>query len=197
MDLDTLISQTTALSWDDPISHLESIISAAPSEESFALVGKIIAQKPPIPIKVKASLNKAWEFAVPFSFQTTNDPFKFIFSFSQKHHVSKILKLSTWNVNILLLVLKEWSPNLSLNEINFSMSTFWVQIHNLALRNMTRTNAVAIGLGLGKLLEVENFGVSGMICRSYLRILVEIDMMKPLKPVFCMIEKVVIPSGAS
>jgi hypothetical protein len=49
---------------------------------------------------------------------------------------------------------------------------------------MTRTNVVAIGLGLGKLLEVENFGESGMIYCSYLRILVEIDVRKPLNPGF-------------
>jgi hypothetical protein len=49
---------------------------------------------------------------------------------------------------------------------------------------MNRTNAVAIGLGIDKLLRVENLAESGFICRSYLRILVEIEVSCPLKPGF-------------
>lgn len=183
MDLDTLISQTSALSWDEPVNHLSQNADAT-TEGPFALVGKIIAQRPIIPLQVEASLIKAWHFAVPFSFQTTNNPYKFIFTFTQRHHKTRIMKQPTWNVKSSLLVLKEWSLDQTLNEIEFSTSSFWVQIHDLTLRNMTRTSAVAIGLGLGKLLEVENFEDSGMLCRSYLRIQVEFDVSKPLKPGF-------------
>ncbi|GLT55790.1 hypothetical protein SLA2020_288800 [Shorea laevis] len=47
---------------------------------------------------------------------------------------------------------------------------------------MVLKNAVAIGKSLGNLLEVENADSLSLICRSYLRILVEIDIRKPLEP---------------
>jgi hypothetical protein len=49
---------------------------------------------------------------------------------------------------------------------------------------MNRTNTISICLGLGNVLEVENIGELRLICQSYLRILVEIDATKPLKPGF-------------
>jgi hypothetical protein len=57
-------------------------------------------------------------------------------------------------------------------------------VHGLPLHNMTTKNAIAIGKGSGEFLKVEESGGILSTFRSYLRILVEINSNKPLKPSF-------------
>ncbi|KAG7943781.1 hypothetical protein I3843_15G061100, partial [Carya illinoinensis] len=53
------------------------------------------------------------------------------------------------------MMLREWPPGLSLQEVDLTYSTFWIQIHRLSLELITETNAEKIGLGLNKLLEID------------------------------------------
>jgi hypothetical protein len=179
MDLDTLIAQTVALSWDDPAS----LTSEDQPISNLGLFGFSITPKLQNINMVKDALKKAWSFAIPFR-TVAYARNKFIFTFTKPDHVSRILQQVTWNVNGSLLILKQWSPDLSLGEIQFTMAPFWVQAHGLPLKNMNLKNAVAIGKGLGNLLKVDHAESLGSIFRSYLRILVEIDIYKPLKAGF-------------
>jgi hypothetical protein len=49
---------------------------------------------------------------------------------------------------------------------------------------MAIKNAITIGKALGDILAVENLDTSGLVCRQYLRIQVNIDTSQPLKPGF-------------
>ena len=80
-DLDSLIAQTKALSWEDPSSQLESLPEQV-FEEYLPLVGHVISQKVHNNQAVYASLIKAWPFATPFSFAALG-PNLFLFKFSK------------------------------------------------------------------------------------------------------------------
>jgi hypothetical protein len=58
-DIDSLISQTTALTWEDPNSQLESIPLEQGSSELLPLVGRVISQKTLNNQSVNAVLTKA------------------------------------------------------------------------------------------------------------------------------------------
>ena len=58
---------------------------------------------------------------------------------------------------------------------------------------MSTKNGIAIGKGLGHLLKIEDASVVTSTFRSYLKILVEIDSLKPLKPGFSLAR----PDGAT
>jgi hypothetical protein len=45
VDLEALIAQTEAFSWEDPSSQLETLTHAMDFEEALPLVGHIISQK--------------------------------------------------------------------------------------------------------------------------------------------------------
>jgi hypothetical protein len=183
MDLEALISQTAALSWEDPSSQLETNLPNPATEECSPLVGILISQKIHNNQSVNAALTKAWDFAIPFSFAPLR-PNKFLFKFSKKEHLSRIQKFSTWNVNGSLLTLQQWSPKATMDELSSNLSPFWIQIHGLPLENMTIKNAVAIGKGIGEFLKVDDIEGDSITFRSYLRILVDINVQKPLKPGF-------------
>ena len=178
VDLEALIAQTEAFSWEDPSSQLETLTFAMIIEEAPPLVGYIISQKALSNHLVYAALTKSWPFAVPFSFSTLG-PNLFLFKFSKLEHIPRILDQVTWNVNGSLLALQKWSPSTTINELAFTVVPFWIQVHGLPLYNMTTKNAIAIGKGLGHLLKVEESGGVLSTFRSYLCILVEIDSNKP------------------
>jgi hypothetical protein len=183
LDLNSLIDQTEALSWDDPSSQLETQTNNPLQSNCLPLVGQLISQRTHNNQSVNAALKKAWEFAVPFSF-TVLGPNKYLLKLSKEEHIEKIFKQVTWNVNGSLLVLRIWSPAATIGELVFNKSPFWIQVHGLPLINMTIKNAIAIAKGLGRFLKVEDFGASGATFKSYLRLLVEIDVSTPLKPGF-------------
>jgi hypothetical protein len=183
MDLDALIAQTDALSWEDPTSHIETILPNTLNSETLPLVGYIISQKNHNNHSVNSALNKAWDFATPFSFAVIC-PNKFLLKFSKQEHIDRILKEVTWNVNGSLIILREWSPHATLEDLSFKHTQFWIQIHGLPLVNRTLKNAIAIGKGMGSVIKVEDPSGEHHTFKSFLRILVELDVNAPLKPGF-------------
>ncbi|GLT65414.1 hypothetical protein SLA2020_378490 [Shorea laevis] len=79
-DLDTLISQTEALSWNDPTAQLATLPSEILPEESLALVGSVLSNKTLTAKIILEAMSKAWDFAVPFSLEV-HDKNLIIFNF--------------------------------------------------------------------------------------------------------------------
>jgi hypothetical protein len=183
MDIEAIISHTEALSWEDPSNQIETIPTNISSSECLPLVGQLISQKTNNNQTVHAALNKAWDFALPFSFIVIG-PNKFMFKFSKQEHQDRIHKQTNWNVNGYLLSLQLWSPKATMGELSYNMSPFWIQIHGFPLANLTLKNVVAIGKGLGALIQVEECSGAQKTFKSFLRILVKINVLEPLKPGF-------------
>jgi hypothetical protein len=190
--MNSLIAQTEALSWEDLSSQLETLISEHVPADHLPLVGHVISQKNHNNQAVYAFLIKAWSFATPFSFAVLG-PNLFLFKFSKQEHITKILDQTIWNVNYSFLALQKWSPFATLGELSLKHVPFWIQVHGLPLCSMSTKNAIAIGKGLGHLLKIEDASGVSSTFRSYLRILVEIDSLKPLKLGFSLAR----PNGAT
>jgi hypothetical protein len=181
-ELEALIAQIAAISWDDPSSQLETIPLEQVDSELIPLVGHIISQKTQNNHSVNAALIKAWFFANPFSFVVLG-PNMFLFKFTDKEHISKILG-QVWNVNGYLLALQPWSPNATLGDLSLKPVPFWIQVHGLPLNNMSLTNSIAIGKRLGNLLKIDSTNGVDSTFRIFLRLQVEVDVSKPLNPGF-------------
>jgi hypothetical protein len=110
-------------------------------------------------------------------------PNLFLFKFSKQEHITRIIN-NVWNVNGYLLSIQVWSSTVTLGDLSLSKVPFWIQIHGLPLQNLTLKNAIAIGKGLGPVIMVEDNNGVEVTFRSYLRILVSIDVSKPLNPSF-------------
>ena len=182
LDVDSLIAQTAALSWEDPSSQLETLPQELIPSELLPLVGKIISQKTHHNQTVHAALTKAWFFANPFSFAVLG-PNLFLFKFYDQTHISRILS-NVWNVNGSLLAIQVWTPSAAIKDLPLCEVPFWIQIHGLPLQNMSIKNAIAIRKGLGQLVKVEDNSEETVAFRSYLKVLVSIDVNKPLNPGF-------------
>ena len=182
--MEAFIALIEALSWEDPSSQLETIPTTTVQSTSLPLIVHIISQRTQNNQAVNADLIKAWEFANPFSFAVIS-PNNFLLKFRKQEHIDKIYKQITWNVGGYLLTLQNWSPSATMGEVSTQKFPFWIQIHGLPLENMSLCNAIAIGKGMGNLIKVDDAATQDRsIFKSYLRVLMEIDVHAPLKPSF-------------
>ena len=129
--IDSLIAQTAALSWEDPSTQLETLPQEQVSSELLPLVGQFISQKTQNNQTVNVALSKAWFFANPFSFVVLG-PNVFLFKFTEKDHITRILN-KVWNVNGFLLAIQTWYPSATLRDLSLQVVSFWIQVHSLPL----------------------------------------------------------------
>jgi hypothetical protein len=57
-------------------------------------------------------------------------------------------------------------------------------VHNLPHQYMTIKNAIRIGKGIGKFLELDTNNSRSLVCRQFLQFKVDVNTSKPLAPGF-------------
>ena len=80
------------------------------------------------------------------------------------------------------MILKRWSMDLTWQEVDFSTSTIWVQIHGLPTLWRSEENLRRIGSKVGTVLEVDLTGDAGGAWRKFHRVRIELDVSYPLIP---------------
>lgn len=109
---------------------------------------------------------------------------KDIFMFSISHEVDahKVYHKRPWSCKGGHLILKKWSPEVTWQEVEFSSSTFWVQVHGLPTLWNIEDNLRKIGSRLGEVIEVNLVGEPDGAWKKFIRIRVDIPVGKPLLP---------------
>lgn len=79
-----------------------------------------------------------------------------------------------------LLVLQTLQLRRATAELEFRWSPFWVQVHGLPIDKMTRAHGEVIGNRIGRLVEVEAPSTGLLLHCNFLRLQVEVDVLKPL-----------------
>ncbi|GKV39420.1 hypothetical protein SLEP1_g47185 [Rubroshorea leprosula] len=102
----------------------------------------------------------------------------FIFLLSDEIEKDRIFQESPWFVKGSHIILKEWPDSQRFDEIAFSHSAFWVQVHGLPKGCMTLENIQLIGSLFPRLISWDKSTLGGL--ESFLRLRVEIDVHLPL-----------------
>ncbi|KAG5556475.1 hypothetical protein RHGRI_006921 [Rhododendron griersonianum] len=150
---------------------------------NFVLVGKIISARKPHRQGVFNVINKAWRTRGNFSISVWRDSF-YAFTFYLEEDLIKITNQAPWSVMGGLLVLARWNHDMTIEDLDFSHSPFWVQIHGLPLGQMNRKNGEAIASLIGKLDSSGMKAFDTSTFKDYLRLRIIIDITKPLKKGF-------------
>ncbi|KAH7834805.1 hypothetical protein Vadar_019912 [Vaccinium darrowii] len=154
------------------------------SEEPFSdlcLFGKILAQRHLNKQGVSNILNLAWKTKESFTISPWKDNL-YLFRFKSSSDKETILRKGPWSVMNNLLVLKEFQKGSTVEEMDFSLCPFWIQVHGLPISCLTKSNAIKIGKQFADFLEVDGMEENGglILSRSFLRIRVLVDTAKPL-----------------
>lgn len=102
---------------------------------------------------------------------------KFSCTFNKESDRDRILNASPWAFKGHTIVLKPWSPSVTISEIDFTYSPFWVQIHNIPPNRQNLDNAQKLGAFIGDFVEYDN----RQTLKNFLRVRVNINTLKPLK----------------
>ncbi|KAL4361696.1 hypothetical protein GQ457_04G007060 [Hibiscus cannabinus] len=111
---------------------------------SLSLVGKIISERSIKFSTLCAILNRAWPIKGDFESHDLGKNFV-LFVFNSEKEKQEVLLQGPWSIQDKHTVLRDWPKEATLEEIDFSLSEFWVQIYNLPLAMINEKNAAKIG----------------------------------------------------
>ncbi|KAL4284997.1 hypothetical protein GQ457_16G017350 [Hibiscus cannabinus] len=107
-----------------------------------------------------------------------------LFVFEFPHEKDRVMKQGPWSINNKLLILKEWPKEATLEEIDFSLAEFWVQIHNVPMALINGNNAEKIGKLFPKFIKSNIDAEQSVRWDGQLRIFVAFRIKDPLKTGF-------------
>ncbi|KAK3012916.1 hypothetical protein RJ639_009673 [Escallonia herrerae] len=176
--MDIIINQTQSLLCEDYLD-LDADDSNAAKESALTLVAKVISPK-----KINAKLAysillKAWNPSKGMQVKHQEDNV-FSISFNHEWDRKRILDARPWSIMSSHLVLRDWPANLTLDELEFHHSPFWIRIYGLPPNQMTKSNAERIGARIGELKDIDFTADGNFAWYKFLRIQVVLDIRQPI-----------------
>jgi|UniRef100_A0A2N9I6B2 hypothetical protein len=151
-----LVSRKERCSCDEVMIELPSNQNDPESFKLF-LVGKVISTRNFNYSVVKDIVMKAWNLSFFVTVKIV-DMNMFLFTFQHKADLNMVFKRRPWTLRGAHLILKVWEPDLNWNEVDFSKSTFWIQVHGLPSLWQNKPNLTRIGNKMGNVIEVDLIG---------------------------------------
>lgn len=177
--MEEIIEKTKSLSWNDLSGMLKANRNRANLINQASLVGRLVLKKIHPPHILHPFIRTGWRFLSDIKIEDAG-PNRFLFSFSSMEDKEHIFREGPWNFNGSYMILKEWNPKESLEEVDLSVVEFWVQIHGLPLELVDADNARLIGCKLGEVLELDPVEEHA----SFIRIKIRFHVSTPLEPGF-------------
>ncbi|KAJ1403686.1 Zinc knuckle CX2CX4HX4C [Sesbania bispinosa] len=160
----------------DPIVFEEEDIQEGLEECGNSVVGKLTTEKSIHVNSLSNAFNSIWN--EPKGFKVIDLVGEKIFQFFFQD--SRVVKGQPWSFRNSWLILKRWERHLNPNDMDFRNIQVWVQLWGLPIHCRTRQMGRRIGACMGTVSDADIYEIQGM--GSYVRILVEIDVSKPLLP---------------
>ncbi|KAL0010223.1 hypothetical protein SO802_005331 [Lithocarpus litseifolius] len=104
----------------------------------------------------------------------------FMSTFHHEVDLRNVFMKRPWSIRGGHMILKRWSLELTWQEVDFSTSTIWVQIHGLPTLWRSEENLQRIGSKVGSVLEVNLTGDAGGVRKKFHRVRIEMDVSYPL-----------------
>jgi hypothetical protein len=173
-----IIALTNKLGWNKGKVSLEVDPNSIESSR-LMLIGKILSRKTFSRQLVKEILTKAWNVFHEVEVSVV-DRNVFVFAFKHEADIHRGWDRRPWLVKGEHLILKKYNPELNFNEVDFSYTEFWVQVHGLPLNRQYKENLLRVEGFIGKALEADLVGTGNGSFRRFVRVRVEFDITRPL-----------------
>lgn len=177
--MEEIIEKTKQLSLGDISGMLKPNQSKANNISQASLVGKLFSRKI-YPFRIIQPIIKSrWRFLPDLRIEDVG-PNRFIFTFTSVEEKDCIVLQGPWNFKGSYMILKDWDPTQTPDEVDLAAVVFWVQIHGLPLEILDEENARLIRSKLGVILEMDDIDKH----HSFLRLKIKFHVSTPLEPGF-------------
>ena len=146
--------------------------------EGFAVAAKFFTKRKINLEAVARMLRSFWKAEQGFEIRDLGEN-KALFVFNDEIDMDRVLMLSPWTFDKYLVALHKLETDEQVKTVNFNKASFWVQIHNLPPRRMTKDVGVSIGRTLGEVEDVD-MGEEGKALGRCIRVRVKLDLSQPL-----------------
>ena len=159
MEVSALVTRT------EKISCQEHRLGLPPNQDpkihpKLIILAKFITSKQIGLTYIKEIALKAWKPVYPLEIKRL-DKNIYLFSFQHEVDAHTVYSRRPWSWKGGHFILKRWSPDITWQEVDFTTSTFWVQIHGIPSLWITESNIRKIGAHIGHVLEVDLVGEPG------------------------------------
>lgn len=150
---------------------------------SFSHIEKLITHKNVGVTEITNVINRVWKPNLQI-WVNWHDRDTYRFLFNHEADMNNAFRRRPWSIKGGHLILKHWNPSLIWQEIPFTASTVWVQVYGLPKLWKFPSNLRKIGEKVRTVVELELTGEGGTAWRKFLRIQIELDVLKLLMPGF-------------
>lgn len=144
------------------------------------LVGRFLTNRKVNFMAMQDTLSSIWRPVKGVFMEETNWPNTFLFKFFHDLDMQRVLKDGPWTFNQQVLLVKQLNMDEQLKDVKLSELYIWVQVYDVPIGFNSEHVLKSIGNYVGRYMESNPKNLQGM-CRSYLRIRVAIDILRPLK----------------
>ena len=176
--MDKLVAKTKKLGWSKAPISLD-VDPKAETQAKLMLMGKVLTSRYFSKVVVKEIIAKAWNTVNEVDVAVV-DKNVFLFSFKHEVDVKTVWDRRPWCFKGEHLILKQYKSEWSLNEVDFSESHFWVQIHGLLLNRQNPQNLQELGRIFRSVLEEDLIGNGEGAGKRYVRVRVSMVVDNPL-----------------
>uniref|UniRef100_A0A7N2LPC3 DUF4283 domain-containing protein n=1 Tax=Quercus lobata TaxID=97700 RepID=A0A7N2LPC3_QUELO len=118
-------------------------------ECALSLFGRLLADRNQNLRALKSTLKSAWKLGSDLRIVDVGKNI-FQFKFNSKYQMEWVERNGPWNFDNNLLLMCRWKKGLSITNISFTHSPFWVQVWGLLFENMSEEVGRDLGNKLGK-----------------------------------------------
>ena len=123
-------------------------------ECALSLFGHLLADRNQNLRALKSTLRLAWKLGSDLRIVDVGKNI-FQFKFNSKYQMEWVERNGPWNFDNNLLLMCRWRKGLSVTNISFTHSPFWVQVWGLPFENMSEEVGRDLGNRLGNYIETD------------------------------------------
>ena len=148
-------------------------------ECALSLFGRLLADWNQNLRARKSTLRSAWKLGSNLRIVDV-EKIIFQFKFNSKYQMEWVERNGPWNFDNNLLLLCRWRKGLSVTNISFTHSPFWVQVWGLPFENMSEEVGRDLGNRLGKYIEMDKRSWLSKQAK-FMRVQVDLPITRPLR----------------
>ena len=148
-------------------------------ECALSLFGRLLADRNQNSRALKSTLRSAWKLGSDLRIVDVGKNI-FQFKFNSKYQMEWVERNGPWNFDNNLLLMCRWRKGLSVTNITFTHSPFWVQVWGLPFENMSEEVGRDLGSSSGKYIETDKRSWMSEQAK-FMRVRVDLPINRPLR----------------